>query len=180
MSVLRAFQATDLFSFNNINLDFWTETFSISFYLTYLSRWPDLCYMQETPNGRSMGYAIGKAEGSQVDWHGHVTAITVAPEFRRLSLARNMMNALERMSDEVYKGLFVDLFVRISNQIAIDMYEGMGYSVYRRIQQYYGGINGSPDEDAYDMRKPMSRDPHRRTVRQNGRDIVTTAKNITM
>ena len=93
---------------------------------------------------------IGKAEGTPTDWHGHVTAITVAPEFRRLSLARKMMDILERISDDMYRGFFIDLFVRISNKVAVDMYEGMGYSVYRRIQNYYGsGLNGTEDEDGY-------------------------------
>jgi N-terminal acetyltransferase B complex catalytic subunit len=52
---------------------------------------------------------IGKAEGSGNEWHGHVTAITVAPEYRRLGLARKMMDLLERVSDDVYHAYFVDL-----------------------------------------------------------------------
>ncbi len=30
---------------------------------------------------------IGKAEGEGEEWHGHVTAVTVAPEYRRQGLA---------------------------------------------------------------------------------------------
>ncbi|TDL24892.1 N-acetyltransferase [Rickenella mellea] len=174
MSTLRAFRATDLFKFNNINLDIWTETYGIGFYLNYLSRWPDLCSAQEAPNGRLMGYVIGKAEGQGAEWHGHVTALTVAPEYRRLSLARRMMHILELVSDEAYRGFFVDLYVRCSNRVAIGMYEGMGYSVYRRVREYYGSIGpgGKDDEDAFDMRKPLSRDPNKRSVRSNGRDIL--------
>ena len=41
---------------------------------------------------------------------------------------------------------FVDLFVRISNKVAIDMYRQLGYSVYRRVLEYY---SGDPDEDAF-------------------------------
>jgi N-terminal acetyltransferase B complex catalytic subunit len=52
---------------------------------------------------------LGKAEGSQQEWHGHVTALTVAPEYRRLGLARRMMVVLEAVSDEIYQGFFVDL-----------------------------------------------------------------------
>ena len=98
----------------------------------------------------SLDVVIGKAEGSHTDWHGHVSAISVAPEFRRLSLARKMMDVLEDISDRVYGGFFVDLFVRMSNKVAVEMYEGMGYSVYRRIEKHYGGsFNGTDDEDAY-------------------------------
>lgn len=96
---------------------------------------------------------LGKAEGSNAEWHGHVTALTVAPEYRRLSLARRMMALLEMVSDEIYKGFFVDLFVRCTNTVAIDMYEGLGYSVYRRVREYYGslgiGKGGRDEEDAF-------------------------------
>jgi N-terminal acetyltransferase B complex catalytic subunit len=41
----------------------------------------------------------------------------------------------------------VDLFVRVSNQAAIKMYEKFGYIIYRRVLNYYTGTDG-PDEDA--------------------------------
>ncbi|KAK3749913.1 hypothetical protein QZH41_017359, partial [Actinostola sp. cb2023] len=41
---------------------------------------------------------------------------------------------------------FVDLFVRVSNQIAVNMYKKLGYIVYRTVLDYY---SGDPDEDAY-------------------------------
>ncbi|GLE07114.1 hypothetical protein PINS_up017060 [Pythium insidiosum] len=47
----------------------------------------------------------------------------MAPEFRRLGLARNLMDYLENVSIELYDGYFVDLFVRVSNSLAIGMYE---------------------------------------------------------
>lgn len=96
---------------------------------------------------------LGKAEGSAHDFHGHVTALTVAPEYRRLSLARILMSFLEKASDEVYGGLFVDLYVRCTNSIAVDLYEGLGYSVFRRVREYYGsfglGPGGKDEEDAF-------------------------------
>ncbi|KZS89968.1 acyl-CoA N-acyltransferase [Sistotremastrum niveocremeum HHB9708] len=180
MSILRSFRATDLLKFNNINLDIWTETYSISFYLNYLARWPDLCSVQQAPNGRLMGYVFGKAEGHNEEWHGHVTALTVAPEFRRMGLGPKMMNLLEYVSDEAYQGFFVDLYVRCNNHVAIKMYEGLGYSVYRRVREYYGSLgSGSKDEeDAFDMRKPLSRDPMRRSIRANGRSVIVSASSV--
>jgi len=104
-------------------------------------------------NACSLDLVIGKAEGASLEWHGHVTALTVAPEYRRLGLARKMMNLLEMVSDETYKGFFVDLYVRCANTVAIDMYEGLGYSVYRRVREYYGnlgiGKGGRDEEDAF-------------------------------
>ena len=102
---------------------------------------------------------LGKAEGSAHDFHGHVTALTVAPEYRRLSLARILMNFLERASDDVYGGLFVDLYVRCTNSFAVDLYEGLGYSVYRRVREYYGsfglGPGGKDEEDAFGPFSPL-------------------------
>jgi N-terminal acetyltransferase B complex catalytic subunit len=99
---------------------------------------------------------MGKAEGQYANWHGHVTALTVAPNYRRLGLAKMMMDELERVTDCVYRGFFVDLFVRVSNEIAIKMYERFGYSVYRRVIDYYSGFQpGDVDEDAYGLFSPI-------------------------
>ena len=43
---------------------------------------------------------MGKAEGHGENWHGHVTALTVAPTFRRLGLAGKLMNILEEISEK--------------------------------------------------------------------------------
>lgn len=44
---------------------------------------------------------MGKAEGLGQEWHGHVTAITVAPEFRRLGIANRFMELLEEVSEKM-------------------------------------------------------------------------------
>lgn len=41
---------------------------------------------------------MGKAEGRKELWHGHVTAVTVAPEYRRLGVAKQLMDNLEAVS----------------------------------------------------------------------------------
>ena len=113
----------------------------------------------------TMGYVMGKAEGRNENWHGHVTALTVSPQFRRLGLANQLMEMLEEVSDKMYSAYFVDLFVRESNSVAIGMYEKMGYSVYRRVLEYYTGSGAAvKDEDAFDMRKAMSRDSEGKSV----------------
>lgn len=40
----------------------------------------------------------------------------------------------------------MDLFVRVSNKVAINMYKNLGYIVYRTVLEYY---SGDPDEDAF-------------------------------
>lgn len=44
-----------------------------------------------------------------------------------------------------YDGYFVDLFVRASNDVAINMYKKFGYVTYRRVIGYY---SGTEEEDA--------------------------------
>ncbi|KAI8926591.1 acyl-CoA N-acyltransferase [Entophlyctis helioformis] len=161
MTTLRRFTADDMFKFNNINLDPLTETYGLSFYLQYLAQWPDYCMTTQNANGTLMGYIIGKAEGDRQLWHGHVTALTVAPLFRRLGLARLLMDKLEEVSEKIYDTYFVDLFVRSSNTVAISMYEKFGYTVYRRVLGYY---TGKDSEDALDMRKALPRDVHKKSI----------------
>ncbi|XP_046860014.1 N-alpha-acetyltransferase 20-like [Xenia sp. Carnegie-2017] len=162
MVTIRPFKCDDLFHFANVNLDPLTETYGIQFYLQYLSRWPEYFQVAESPDGQIMGYIMGKAEGSveREQWHGHVTAVTVAPEFRKLGIARTLMTGLEDISERK-NCFFVDLFVRVSNDVAVNMYKRLGYSIYRRVLGYY---SGDPDEDAFDMRKALSRDHEKKSI----------------
>lgn len=143
MTSTRPFHMNDLFKFNNVNLDTLTETFNMSFYLSYMSRWPEFFTVAESPHsnnhyhhcnddtnndvvtnpnystttngGSIMGYMIGKCEGRGRLWHGHVSVVTVAPLYRRLGLAKLLMDDSESTSNVVYNAYFVDLFVRASN-----------------------------------------------------------------
>jgi len=154
MTTLRQFTCDDLFRFNDINLDPLTEMYGLGFYLQYMARWPEYLMAAESPSGNLMGYVLGKSEGVGENWHGHVTAVTVGPQHRRLGLAKKLMDGLEVISD-MKKCYFVDLFVRVSNKNAISFYEKLGYTIYRTVLEYY---SGDTDENAYDMRKAMSRD----------------------
>lgn len=155
MTTIRRFEMNDLFRFNNVNLDVLTETYNMSFYLQYMSQWPEAFTVAEAPDGSLMGYMLGKAEGIGKLWHGHVSAVTVAPAYRRLGLAKTLMDDLETISADTYNAFFVDLFVRASNALAIDMYQKFGYVQYRRVLGYY---SGEDPEDAFDMRKALPRD----------------------
>ncbi len=118
--------------------------------------------MFESTTGKIMGYIMGKAEArnnNPLDWHGHVTAVSVADEFRRIGMAANLMHLLEEVSEHK-KCYFVDLFVRVSNRVAVTMYKSLDYVVYRTLKDYY---TGPYREDAYDMRKALSRDKDKRS-----------------
>jgi len=86
--------------------------------------------------------------------HAHLTAMSITPSFRSLGLARLFMDHLEVLASngkdseaeaEAEEGKekkgrrdcvdswFTDLFVRCNNHRAVEMYEKLGYSVYRRV-----------------------------------------------
>jgi len=153
MCSVRSFVTDDLFNFNHVNLDLLTETYNLPFYLKYLAQWPEYFLAAQSPNRECMGYIMGKAEGVGTNWHGHISAVTTAPKYRRLGLAAMLIEYLENITEEVHDAYFVDLFVRMSNLLAINMYKKFGYIVYRQVIGYYAA-----EEDAYDMRKAMPRD----------------------
>ncbi|KAI9221478.1 acyl-CoA N-acyltransferase [Blastocladiella britannica] len=164
MTTLRRFTTDDLFNLGTVNLDPLTENYNISFYLSYLARWPEYFYLAESSSGDVMGYVMGKAEGQGKDWHGHVTALTVGPEYRRLGLGKVLMDVLESVSEHIHNGYFVDLFVRESNAVAIALYEALGYTTYRRVLKYYASDGDEAAEDAFDMRKALPRDVNKESV----------------
>ncbi|XP_029656339.1 uncharacterized protein LOC115230274 [Octopus sinensis] len=51
-------------------------------------------------SGQIVGYVIGKDEGDS-DYHGHVTAISVDPEYRKCGIAKKLMKHLEDISAEL-------------------------------------------------------------------------------
>eukprot|EP01062_Namystynia_karyoxenos_P037015 TRINITY_DN26960_c0_g1_i1.p1 TRINITY_DN26960_c0_g1~~TRINITY_DN26960_c0_g1_i1.p1 ORF type:complete len:178 (+),score=61.65 TRINITY_DN26960_c0_g1_i1:101-634(+) len=159
MTAFRRFTCDDLLTFNPINFDPLTETFTMDFYLRYLTQWPQYQTMARDSNGFAQGYVIGKAEGGGEDWHAHVSAVTVAPEARRTGLAAQLMAMLERTGAELDRCYFVDLFMRKSNGPASRMYRALGYETYRTVLGYYT----EPEEDALDLRKALPRDAERST-----------------
>ena len=75
--------------------------YNLQFYFEYLAIWPEYFLTVESPDNKLMGYIMGKVEGVGEDWHGHVTAVTVSPDFRRLHLAQYLKNLLEEISDKM-------------------------------------------------------------------------------
>jgi len=69
------------------------------------------------------------------------------------------MDFIEELSEKIFNCYFVDLFVRVTNTVAIDMYRNFGYVVHKTVKEYYSG-----SEDAYDMRKALGRDVQRKSM----------------
>ncbi|WWC90595.1 uncharacterized protein L201_005531 [Kwoniella dendrophila CBS 6074] len=224
MSIIRPFDPTDILKFNNVNSDAWTATYHNGYYASYAAQWPDFCVTVEGAFDESIkAYMIAKHEPPSPDpqHHGHLTALSISPEYRFLGLARTLMDLLENLSGpsprihnhdncnghhhdhdhnhnhghshdhnnpeekgnlDAVDAWFVDLFVRCNNKRAIEMYEKLGYSVYRRVVDYYNGMEGigsTRDElDGFDMRKSMPKDTTKRYVRSNGKDILVSPDQV--
>jgi ribosomal protein S18 acetylase RimI-like enzyme len=65
-----------------------TRLFPDNVLLSPITLLTSLCSVAEASDGNLMGYMLGKAEGEGKLWHGHVSAVTVAPQYRRLGLAK--------------------------------------------------------------------------------------------
>lgn len=94
---------------------------------------------------------------------GHVTSLAVLESFRRQGLAREMMNQLHHHLEVCYGVDSVGLHVRRSNEPAEKLYKRFGYEASERIPGYY-----QDGEDAYFMKKQLSRPTKQQTTRLFG------------
>lgn len=79
-------------------------------------------------------------------WARHSSV--VALEFWCHGLAAKLMELLEEVSERT-GGFLVDLFVRVSNLVAVNMYKRLGYSMDTIVRStIYSARNGELDEDS--------------------------------
>lgn len=158
MTTIKHWDLDDIWCYGRVNIDPFTETYAIPFYMFYSFQWGELNFTVRNNKNEIVGYIIGQVQNENIfDIKGHVTAVTVCEDYRRLGIASLLMSFLEKSSDEFYKAYYVDLFVRPGNSMALNMYEKLGYKLYRRIPDYYDSYH----EDGLDLRKSLSRDPNK-------------------
>ncbi|XP_017075204.2 N-alpha-acetyltransferase 20 [Drosophila eugracilis] len=155
MTSFREMRFDDLFKINSLVFDAFTEVYSLTFFVKHLLEFPGLSQIAEAPGGKRMGYIFGQFLTKKVkEPHGHVSALTISPDYRRLGVATALMDYFFMMSD--LKGAsFVNLFMRTSNQAAYKLYSSMGYAHCQTFVDYYPD-NPEP-EDAYEMRRYIPR-----------------------
>jgi len=157
MTSFREMRFDDLFKINSLVFDALTEVYSLTFFVKHFLEFPGLSQIAIAPgpDGRPMGYIFGQYQVKRnQDPYGHVAALTVSPEYRRLGLATSLMDFFFMVSD--LKGAsYVNLFMRISNRAAYQLYTSLGYAHRQTFLDYY------PDEpkpeSAYELRKYVPR-----------------------
>lgn len=102
---------------------------------------------------RVVGYSMSRLmrrisfRGLGVKRMGHIMSIAIHPEFRRKGIGRNLLaQTLENLSDHGAEEARLE--VRVSNRLAIAMYESFGFEREKVLDGYY-----SDGEDAILMVK---------------------------
>jgi peptide alpha-N-acetyltransferase len=152
MVSIRRATADDLFQMQKTNLLCLPENYQFKFYMYHYLSWPSLLHVAEDNDGKIVGYVLAKLEEEDIkpgEIQGHITSISVLRTYRRLGVARKLMEHAINMLQEYFEADFVSLHVRVSNRPALILYhEKLGFEIRGIEKTYYNDA-----EDAYKMRK---------------------------
>jgi len=110
---------------------------------TNAAPWSERAFANELTNPHSIFY-VALLEGRPIAYGGvwlvvdeaHITTVTVEEAYRRRGIGRQLVTRLLTQAKE--KGMLcATLEVRASNQAAITLYEGLGFSVAATRKGYY-------------------------------------------
>jgi ribosomal-protein-alanine N-acetyltransferase len=102
---------------------------SLAMFVLELSKPSGIC-LAATDGDRLLGYLVC----SRYDRVWHLMNVAVAPEERRLGIASRL---IARLLEETGRGLPFTLEVRVSNRVAIAMYERLGFRSAGVRPRYY-------------------------------------------
>lgn len=71
MANFRRFQPSDLNKLAKCNLDRYTETYELSFYLQYYAKWPALFQVAEDADGNIIGYSTFPSYDATILLHSY-------------------------------------------------------------------------------------------------------------
>ena len=152
MVSIRRATADDLFQMQKTNLLCLPENYQFKFYMYHYLSWPSLLHVAEDNDGKIVGYVLAKLEEEDIkpgEIQGHITSISVLRTYRRLGVARKLMEHAINMLQEYFEADYVSLHVRVSNRPALILYhEKLGFEIRGIEKNYYNDA-----EDAYKMRK---------------------------
>jgi len=103
---------------------------SLAMFVLELSKPGGICLAAEDEGGRLIGYLVC----ARYDDVWHLMNVAVASDQRRRGIARAL---IARLFGEAGPGARYTLEVRVSNRIAIEMYERIGFRSAGRRRRYY-------------------------------------------
>jgi len=93
--------------------------------------WPDVIRLKAEEDGKLVGFVAGDPRPSQgLAW---IATIGVDPSYQRRGIGRALLNACEKQ----VKLPLVKLTVRLSNRVAVSLYEKEGYRAVDIWKAYY-------------------------------------------
>jgi len=154
---LRTFKGEDLNRVMAINFECLPENYSSSFYRELFSRFPETFIVAEA-DGEIQGYIMCRVERGFSKLRSlsparllHVVSIAVREKYRRRGIAKAVMLEAMKKGAAVYEVTECYLEVRVGNEPAIKLYEGLGFAKTKRNYGYY--LDG---EDAWVMSLPLA------------------------
>lgn len=152
--MIREFTYRDLERVLWINRTCLPENYPAFFFIDLYRRYPKSFLVAER-NGVVVGYVMcrveqGLSSTNRSRWvkKGHIVSIAVVPEARGRGIGTALMIHAMKALREDYNVDEYYLEVRVSNVVAIHLYEKLGFKRIRILKRYY--LNG---EDAYLMAK---------------------------
>lgn len=146
-------EISDIEPVKKVNEENLPENYTYDFYCYYLLFYPGLCYVAEK-NAKIVGYVLSKMCSIEEATTVHITSICVSKEFRNRGIGTALMQSVINCVRERYKEdddmpetCKLSLYVRVSNNEAIDFYENkFGFRKLYMKENYYGD-----GESAYEM-----------------------------
>ncbi|KAJ8787726.1 hypothetical protein J1605_022757 [Eschrichtius robustus] len=170
---IRSARPDNLMNLQPCNLLCLPENYRMKYCFYHGLSWPQLSYIAEDEDGKTVGYVLAKMEEDPDDVpHGHISSLAVKRSHRRLGLAQKLMGQASRAMIENFNAKYVSLHVRKSNRAALHLYSNaLNFQVSEVEPKYY-----ADGEGAYAMKPGLSQMADELTrqleLKEKGRYVV--------
>ncbi|KAI6150260.1 acyl-CoA N-acyltransferase [Pisolithus tinctorius] len=168
---IRPANPKDLINLQRCNQLCLPENYLAQFWAFSIVSWPHVSFLAENASGTVVGYVLASVEPVDDQPHlliGHINSLAVLRPYRRLGLAKRLMNISRESMTSTYHLQYIQLNVRISNRAALALYrDALGYTIYRVERKYY-----ADGEDAFTMRLWIHGNPNVADTRQERRTVL--------
>ncbi|KAI6131895.1 N-alpha-acetyltransferase 10, NatA catalytic subunit [Pisolithus croceorrhizus] len=135
------------------------ENYLAHYWVLCLVSSPHASFLAEDASGRVVGYVLASVEPIDDDHShllvGHINSLAVIRPYRRLGIAKRLMDISKESMTSVHHIQYIQLNVRVSNRAALALYRDvLGYTIHCVEHKYY-----ADGENAFSMRLWVHGDP---------------------